>query len=117
MSLARKPLSWRPGLLMATLFFVSGLAAQQHDELLIDVGWYPVPDSLALIWKLDDDQVYRLRVLGTDLDKRLAELLADPALTEGERQRTLRGLAATRRSEIERVLRTEQFEDWLRRYE
>ena len=39
-------------------------------------GWDPLPDSLFLIWGLEQDQVRRIRVIEEDHDSLLAPLIA-----------------------------------------
>ncbi len=78
-------------------------------------GWYPLPDSLFLIWDLEQDQVRRLRVIEEDHNLDRAEILADQSLSPVSRDQRLEALAAQRRTEIKAVLQLKQFEDWERR--
>jgi|SRR5690606_27930847 len=80
-------------------------------------GWDPLPDSLFLIWGLEQDQVRRLRVIEEDHDSARADIQADQGLSAEERDRQLRDLAMERRKEIRAVLQVKQFEDWERRSE
>src|SRR5436190_1073102 len=89
--------------------------AQGTDTVLAKAGWNPMPDSLFLVWKLDDDQVRRLRVIEEDYDTERMKVMADKALTTGARDHALSGLADKRRKEVKGVLQPAQYEDWIGR--
>jgi hypothetical protein len=95
----------------AMLFLGHGSMAQTVDV----PGWDPLPDSLHTIWKLDPDQVKRLRMIEEDHETEKAALLANKAISTDQRDQQLRELANARRNEIKAVLQLKQFEDWQRR--
>lgn len=78
-------------------------------------GWDPLPDSLFMIWKLDQDQIQRLRVIEEDHNAEKATILAAKNISAEVRDQRLRSLAIERRNEIRAVLQLKQFEDWERR--
>lgn len=78
-------------------------------------GWYPLPDSLFLIWDLEQDQVRRIRVIEEDHTVERAEVLANAAMSAQAKDQRLEQLATERRREIKAVLQIKQFEDWERR--
>ncbi len=78
-------------------------------------GWDPLPDSLHTIWKLDQDQVRRLRMIEEDHEAERVVILADKSMSSDLRDQRLKELASSRKNEIKAVLQVKQYEDWERR--
>ncbi len=98
---------------LALCFHSMALHAQEASSI---PGWYPLPDSLYLIWQLDQDQVRRLKVIEEDHEVERSAIAADPTIPPQERMRQLEQLASVRRKEVKAVLQLKQFEDWERRF-
>jgi hypothetical protein len=97
------------------LFFALAPAAL-HAQGLSDVhGWEVVPDSLFLIWHLDQDQIKRLRVIETDYDTERQHVAVNTKADAAAKDARLRKLGKARLNEIKGVLGTEYFSDWRKR--
>ena len=103
-------------LVAAVLLGVSALA-QQSDAISADAEWNPLPDSLFLRWKLDVDQVKRLRMIEEDYEADRSAVVNDRGMSEAARDAAVRQLANARRNEVKGVLRAEHYDDWIRRTE
>lgn len=98
--------------LVVGLVWSSSVKAQTNGAIR---GWDPLPDSLFLIWALEEDQVRRLRVIEEDHEADRMAITTNKGLSDQQRQQQLEELAAQRRQEIKAVLQLKQFEDWERR--
>ncbi len=103
----------RTALVVAVLLLCYRTAKAQNSSAI--KGWDPLPDSLFLIWNLEQDQVRRLRVIEEDHEMERRDIMANKALNSQQQQEQLEKLAVQRRSEIKAVLQLKQFEDWARR--
>lgn len=77
-------------------------------------GWEVLPDSLFLIWHLDQDQITRLHVIEEDYDTERQHVAADTKVDAAEKKARLQKLGTARLHEIEGVLGQEYFSDWQR---
>ena len=102
-------------LLMLAVLISASTYAQQADAVLAEAGWNALPDSLFLRWKLEDDQVKRLRVIEEDYDAERSKVLNDRSMSAGARDAAVRKLADARRAEVKGVLQPEHFDDWIKR--
>lgn len=94
------------------VLLVCPLRAQEPIDLP-SYGWYDLPDSLFLRWKLTEDQVSRIRVIEEDYNEERATLMAESAVSQTQRDAELRALASKRRNELSYVLSKEDYSDWL----
>lgn len=99
------------GLIIAVLL-ACPLRAQEPIDLP-GYGWYDLPDSLFLRWKLTEDQVKRIRVIEEDYNGERATLMSESAMSGSQRDAELRALANKRRNELSHVLSKENYSDWL----
>lgn len=102
--------AWLSIVLLST---VTWMSAQETVDLP-SYGWYDLPDSLFRRWKLDEDQVKRIRVIEEDYDTERSKLMADMRWSVVQRDARLRDMAAKRRDEVGHVINAEQFEEWKR---
>jgi hypothetical protein len=102
-------------ILFALVFLPVIVLAQQPDTILAQAGWYPLPDSLFLIWKLDADQIRRLKVVEEDHEAERAKVMADMELSIPERDERLRRQAAERRNDVRSVIGGRFADDWYMR--
>lgn len=86
--------------------------AQQPGPALDQLGWYALPDSLFLIWKLDADQVRRLKVVEEDHETERSRLMADMELSIPQRDELLRKEATERRNDVRSVIGPRLTDDW-----
>ena len=96
------------------LLFVFAPAVVRAQGTADIPGWQMVPDSLFLIWHLDQDQIARLRVIEEDYDTERQHVAANMK-TGTEQEARLRKLGASRMNEIKGVLGAEYFSDWQHR--
>jgi hypothetical protein len=99
--------------MLLSLFLCLSAKAQEAPPV---PGWDPLPDSLFTFWRLETDQVRRLRVIEEDHSSERTRILADKRMPPAEKDRALQQLAVERRREIKAVLQLKQFEDWEKRY-
>lgn len=102
-------------LLLALMLLPVAVLAQQPDPILAQAGWYPLPDSLFLIWKLDADQIRRLKVIEEDHEAERAKLMADMDLSIPARDERLRQQATERRNDVRSVIGGRLADDWYKR--
>ena len=101
--------------LFAWVFLPMAMLAQQPDPVLAQAGWYPLPDSLFLIWKLDADQIRRLKVIEEDHEAERAKVMADMEISIPERDERLRKQAVERRNDVRSVIGGRFADDWYKR--
>jgi hypothetical protein len=100
-------------LLVSAVCFAWGSIAMAQEASI--PGWHPLPDSLFTVWRLESDQIRRLRVIEEDHNTERVTILSS-ALPATQKEAKLQELAGERRREIRAVLQVRQFEDWERRY-
>ena len=98
-------------LLILFLYSLTPTVARAQDVTTIP-GWEILPDSLFLIWHLDQDQITRLRVIEEDYDTERQHVAANVKVDEAGKAARLRKLGIARLDEIEGVLGGEYFSDW-----
>jgi len=101
--------------LLAAVLFAVAAAAQQPSAVPVNAGWNSMPDSLFLEWKLEDDQVKRLRMIEEDYDTERNRVVSDTALPASGRDAALTRLAEERRNEVKGVLQPKHYADWIER--
>ncbi|MEO8734654.1 MAG: hypothetical protein ABI373_10020 [Flavobacteriales bacterium] len=101
--------------LLFLLFVLTPAAVHAQNTTHIS-GWEVVPDSLFLIWHIDQDQVKRLHVIEEDYDTE-RQHVASSAKTDAEKEARLQKLGASRLKEMKGVLGADHFSDWQRRIE
>ena len=101
----------RTGLFIFLFYSLTATVLRAQDVTNIP-GWEVLPDSLFLIWHLDQDQIHRLRVIEADYKTEWQHIAADTRTDAADKEAHLRKLGASRMDEIEGVLGGEYFSDW-----